>query len=365
MRLFAKKSWERVGWGAPTSVALHLIVAFLLLFDLPLELPKPPKEQTVNVELVPPPQAKEEKKAEQKKAEQKKGEEKKAEQPKPQLKPKPQPKPQPQTKPQPKPPQQLPQSFASAMAKTKQDNKEAELPPAAQTAEKKPDASEQAKAATEPAKAAGEPAKMPPKKEEAPVKKQKPLPTLAVPAKSSETAREKSEEKPPVTVAELKDTKAAEARQQAEKQPEEKPKTKPADTAAKVDLKPIPSTLTEAKELYSAKSIADPRVKQALINLPVKTRIRQICNTEALEQIRNQRPNTPPEGLVPFGPRGGFISKNRFDASGGAYRSKSNWYDVDFKCVVNDDATEVTSFSIAIGGIVPRTSWQERRLPVN
>ncbi|MBD9650907.1 DUF930 domain-containing protein [Ensifer sp. ENS09] len=359
-----------MGWGAPVSVALHLVVALFLLYDLPFELPKPPKEQTVNVELVPPPaEAKEPKKAEQKQAEQKKaapkkGEEKKAEQPKPQPKPQPQPKADP--KPQPKPAQQMPQSFASAMAKTKQDNKEAELPPAARETEKKTEASEPAKAVDDKAKPSDKPATAPSTEKKEPVKEPKPPSTLAVPARSTDSATQKADEKPAVTVAEAKPEpkETPDAKAQTAKS-EGTTKTKPADAAAKVELKPVPSKLTEAKELYSAKSIADPRVKQALINLPVKRRILQLCNLEALEQIRSQRPDTPPEGLVPFGPKGGFIAKNRMDASGGAYQNKSNWYDVDFNCVVNEDATEVTSFSIAIGGEVPKAAWKERRLPGN
>ncbi len=345
------------------SVALHLVVAFFLLFDLPLELPKPPKEQTVNVELVPPPEVKEEKKAEAKKAEekkveQKKGEEKKAEQPKPQAKPKPQPKPQPQ----PKPAQRLQQPFASAMAKTKQENKETELPPAAATGAKKPEQSEQAKAGGETAKPADQPTKTPPKLDEAPVKEQKPLPTLAVPAKSPENATEQSGKDPLAKVAEAKpapkDAKLSEA-----KQPDEKTKAKPTEAAAKVDINPTPSKLTEAKVLYSEKAIADPRFKQALLKLPLKVRIRQLCTGEAFEQIRHQRPHNQPEGLVPFGPKGGFIFENRMEASGGAYHNKSDWYDVDFKCLLNEDATEVVSFSIAIGNdIVPKSTWKVRRL---
>ncbi|WP_104666185.1 DUF930 domain-containing protein [Ensifer adhaerens] len=368
MQLFAGKWRERLGWGAPVSVALHLVVAFFLLFDLPLELPKPPKEQTVNVELVPPPaEAKEPKKAEQKQAEQKKagpkkGEEKKAEQPKPQPEPKPQPKADP--KPQPKPVPQLPQSFASAMAKTKQDNKEAELPPAARETVKKTEPSEPEKAVDDKAKPAAAPIKAPAAEKKEPVKEPKPPSTLAVPAKSSDSATQKADEKA-AAVAEAKpeSKETPDAKPQTVKSEEGAAKAKPADAAAKVELKPVPSKMTEAKELYSAKSIADPRVKQALINLPVKRRILQLCNLEALEQIRSQRPDTPPEGLVPFGPMGGFITKNRMDASGGAYQNKSTWYDVDFKCVVNEDATEVTSFSIAIGGEVPKAAWKERRLP--
>ncbi|MNF17876.1 hypothetical protein D3C80_2216410 [compost metagenome] len=68
---------------------------------------------------------------------------------------------------------------------------------------------------------------------------------------------------------------------------------------------------------------------------------------------------------MPFGPSGGFIGKDQIDASGGAYRSKGNWYDVDFKCKVDLETVEVVSFSYAIGGIVPEMTWKSRKLPTN
>lgn len=342
----------------PASVALHLVVAIFLLFDLPLELPTPPKEQAVSVELVPPPEVKQEKKAEAKKAEEKKaepkkGEEKKAEQPKSQPQPKPVLKPQPL----PKPTQQAPSTFASAMAKAKQENKETELPPTAETSAKKAEQPDQVKAAGEPAKARDEPTKAPAKQDETPAGQKKPLPTLAVPGKTPQAA---TDEKPPVTAAELK-PEPKDAQSSGAKPREEKSKAKPTEVATKVDINPAPSKLTEAKVLYSEKAIADPRFKQALLQLPRKVRISQLCTGEAFEQIRHQRPET--QGLVPFGPKGGFIYENRMEASGGAYHTKSDWYDVDFKCLLNEDATEVVSFSIAIGNdIVPKSTWKARRL---
>ncbi|MGH6807076.1 MAG: DUF930 domain-containing protein [Ensifer adhaerens] len=53
------------------------------------------------------------------------------------------------------------------------------------------------------------------------------------------------------------------------------------------------------------------------------------------------------------------------DANGGAYRSKGNWYDVNFKCKVDLETIEVVSFSYAIGGIVPEMAWKSRKLPTN
>ncbi len=54
MLQFTRRVLQEPGWGLPASVALHLILALLLLFRLP-NLPSPASEQSVNVELVRPP----------------------------------------------------------------------------------------------------------------------------------------------------------------------------------------------------------------------------------------------------------------------------------------------------------------------
>ncbi|KQU89204.1 hypothetical protein ASD02_20085 [Ensifer sp. Root1252] len=320
-------------------MALHLLVIALLLIQLPKETPKPQGEQSINVELVSPPQPKQQEK------------------PKQEAQPKKE-----QPKPQPAPSRQQPQAFESAAAKIKQEAKAAQLPPTAK-AEKKdvvnqPKKAEAADAATKKVE-----------KEEAQAQKQpeteKPTPqqlaVLSTPANGDNSAAEK---KP-----------AAEAdAEKAVSKADSVPVRKPADDKEKSDetegeaeaTAKLPSDrFVKAEELFSAKSIADPRVKQAMGQLPVKKRILQLCNIEALEQIRHQRPEDFPDILVPFGPSGGFIGKEQIDASGGAYRSKGNWYDVDFKCKVDLETVEVTSFSFAIGNIVPKTAWKSRRLPPN
>ena len=42
-------------WALPGSLAVHLIVAGLVIFGLPLPLPQPEEEQAIKVDLVPPP----------------------------------------------------------------------------------------------------------------------------------------------------------------------------------------------------------------------------------------------------------------------------------------------------------------------
>lgn len=73
-------------WGISASIIAHAVVAFVVLVGIPLELPKPESEQTVSVEIVPPPEEEvpqEEAKPEQAEPEAMKPEEKPAEPPPP------------------------------------------------------------------------------------------------------------------------------------------------------------------------------------------------------------------------------------------------------------------------------------------
>ncbi len=317
MQLFARKMWGETGWGMPTSVVLHLALAFLLLVRLP-ELSSPAGEQSVNVELVaPPPKAEE--KPQEKPLE--KPREEKREQPRSQ-----------------------PQAFESAAARAEKEKPaRPELPPAAPTRIDEP--------------------------------RQQPDTSPSSAAKAENAASEK----PPETrtaLAELRvdaedgvnSTADAPSAPQAASVPQEKPAPAraTADEPRKIEeaaAERQANKLTQARELYSENALADPRVKQALGKLPPKKRILQICSIEALEQVRRQRPDAFPDMLVPFGPTGGFISAAGLSASGGAFRSRSKWYAIDFKCEVNAETNAIASFSFAIGGAIPTSEWSARQLP--
>ncbi|MDK1492581.1 DUF930 domain-containing protein [Sinorhizobium sp. 7-81] len=313
MQQFVKAPKREIGWGMPTSVALHLALAFLLLFRLPEAPAEPEKEQSVNVELVSPPR------------------------------PKAQEKPPAPAKSGAKPSASRPQAFESASARA--DVNEARQPPPKQ----------------------GE-------TQDAPKAVEQPKPG---PSKPETAAREMPEDKPAPPVLETPQPDSATGQSEIEAAalesvpvPAQRPlqekgeKQEAADPAgAKTDQKS--GELVSAKELFSPNALSNPRVKQALGKLPVKKRIVQICSIEALEQVRSQRPGAFPDMLVPYGPTGGIISPSALTARGGAYRSKANWYNVDFKCEVDADATAVVSFSFAIGGAVPKSEWDARQLPLN
>lgn len=120
-----------------------------------------------------------------------------------------------------------------------------------------------------------------------------------------------------------------------------------------------------SRERASPKSLFDPRVMQAFGQLPREGRIRQLCTIEALDRIRQQAFGRYTDILVPYGTTGGRITNNTLDARGGAFRSGSNWYNVNFTCKVDADTTKVVSFRLGIGGAVPRSEWSKRELPLD
>ena len=144
---------------------------------------------------------------------------------------------------------------------------------------------------------------------------------------------------------------------------EQKPAEHPEPEKPEVSQKSNDSA--PAKQVFSEESLASLRVRQTARKTSPRDRIMQLCNIEALEQVRNKRPGSFPDLLVPFGRSGGAISDYGLNASGGAFRSKSNWYNIDFKCTVDSSRSKVVTFSFTIGGAVPRSDWNARRLIID
>jgi hypothetical protein len=311
-----KKPWS--GWGALASVALHLSVAFLLLFRLSEALPKPP-EEAIKVEVVPPAPLKPPA----------------ATAPSKPAKSKPQAAP-----PPPAPPP--PQVFESAPAKTDQKVTEPQLPPEEQEA---PQSADSTSEDASPAKPETQP---PAEKPTASTKTD--LPKLDLPVTDRGDVPRKDEAP---TAQQAADAKAL---AQSQKAPAQKKPAEPQSSKQK------PPRLTQAKKLFSPNALSDPRVRQAIGNLPRNQRILQLCGNEALEQVRNQRPDAD---LLAYSPSGRTIASGGLNSRVGAFRNRSNWYNLDFKCQVDAAAMEVVSFSFTIGNAVPRNDWPARKLPAD
>ena len=119
-------------------------------------------------------------------------------------------------------------------------------------------------------------------------------------------------------------------------------------------------------EMLSAKTLADPRSRQARADLATfasDERMVQLCNLEAMDQIRRWRTDFQPERVVPYAMAEEKITGTTIAANGAAFRSRRNWYGLKFKCQLAQDGESVIGFEFLVGDPVAREKWDELGLP--
>ncbi|WP_246135662.1 DUF930 domain-containing protein [Mesorhizobium intechi] len=129
---------------------------------------------------------------------------------------------------------------------------------------------------------------------------------------------------------------------------------------------PIAPTMIRPTEMLSAKTLADPRSRQALADLATfasDERMVQLCNIEAMDQIRRWRADFQPERVVPYATAEEKINGTTIAADGAAFRSRKNWYGLKFKCQLARDGESVIGFEFLVGDPVAREKWDELGLP--
>lgn len=117
--------------------------------------------------------------------------------------------------------------------------------------------------------------------------------------------------------------------------------------------------LDEKKQLFSRALTDDPRAVTAMADIPRGVRADQLCITELREQLRRGSPRYRPE-LLPSYKLG---EGTRFEIRDAAFRSEGRWYDLSYRCEINEEATKVLSFALRVGAPIPRSQWAERKLP--
>jgi hypothetical protein len=286
-------------WAVPASLVVHSLIAALLIFGLPVSLPEPEKEEAIKVDLVPPPKPPEKAKAE------------------------------------PPPPAQEPKS---------EEPKKAE-------AEKPPSTSDDAAQLQPP-----------------------PAPFLRPVFQFGEkdaglrespdgNSAEEGSESPAAThdpdkqdIAEPPAIVTREAMNQAP-QPAapETPASKPAD-AAKVQK---PLKLQKAKKLFSQKITGSQMAITAMAGVPRGARAGTLCSTELDQQLANASPPYFAE-RVPFDR---LEDGTVLEILNTAFSANGQWYNVSYRCEVDEKATKVVSFAFSVGDIVPRSEWKRRGIP--
>ncbi len=329
------RSNSTLRWGIPASVALHLVFAAVLFFELPFEMPAPQKEESVSVEIVPPP------------------EEKKPEPPPP-------PKEEKKEEPPPKREEQKPEPPPAA-AEGQPPGGRVPIPtlrPVFAFGEKDsgPREARDGNSAEEPAaKPPEEKPKVEPKppaetaEKKEPAAGAKPQPKIDLPKAdmADETAKPGAGDLAAETIAALE-----------EAAPESPPKTEPKpDAPTETEA---PNDLPEAKKLFSTAITDNPVAKTAMGDMPREERAAELCVTELREQLRRASPPYRPELLPSFGLKTGTV----LDVRNAAFRASARWYELRFRCELDADAMTVRSFAFAVGKEIPRSEWKSRGFPV-
>ncbi|QKD01606.1 DUF930 domain-containing protein [Mesorhizobium loti] len=337
-------------WGIPASLILHVLVAALLLYGLPMAPQQPQEEQPVNVALVPAP-----------------------EQPKP--------------KPAPAPPPNPPEPKAE-----KPPEQKVEKPPPPEKQAQKPPPVEVLKPVfqfgdkdTGPRKsldgASAEESSPAPAKDDASKPPVEPKPVENQPATPPDPEQRadttKADEKPVTATTDAKPTQDAEkqavldaAKQQgavpaplaADGEVElpmsaARPQPKPANTP-----KPSPAKASKSasrndsgppgvRKLYSQDATDDALATTSMGGVPRAERASMLCASELQQQLLDGSyfPYMWPK--VPL--KGGNI----IDAPDVAFSTTTTWYHLSFRCEVDTDATRVLSFDFRVGSEIPRSEW--------
>lgn len=354
-----------MGWGIPASILLHVVFVAAFFVHLPVDQPEAEKEESVQVEIVPPPEEPEKKPEEQKAEEKKPAEEAKAEEKKP-LEPAKQEEAK-KAEPPPPPPEPPKQEEAKkqeppASADQAKGQPLPVLRPVFEFGEKDggPKKSETGNASKETTNPPAE-SKADAKAVE-PVKQAKEAPT-AVEAPPANPVPDDIQ-LPEVGIAAangLRNGPVAGVSPDAAKTeivtapPAASPKSDPSKT-------PIPGKsveLTEAKTLFSQSETDDPIATTAMGSIPRGVRAGQLCSTELQEQLRHASPPFRAEWV----PMYNLPTGNVLEARRAAFPARGQWYNLSFRCEIDENATKVLSFAFEVGDPVPRSEWRKRGFP--
>ena len=325
----------RVRLGVVASVLFHVPVIALLIFGLPKIEAKPAEDESVKVELVPPP--------EEKKPEEKKPEEKPKEEAKPQEQAKAEPPPPPPPPPSPSP-SPAPQTRVGGSAPVFEFGDKNSGP--AKSVNGNASEGEKEDTPLPPPSSAPQPL------EEQAVDVANTRPPSEQPTGSPVPQDVKLPETAATDTHSERDTPAASTTEEvktsfeAEKPAESK---KPVPQKDQVSKAPLP----EVKRLFSQNMTDDQLAHTAMGNMSRGKRMNELCRTELNQQIIHEDPKYQGADL-PVYP---LTNETAIEVRKGAFFKGGKWYNIQFRCEVDADATKILSFAFKFGGMIPQSEY--------
>lgn len=368
MEKTSARRWRKLGGGLVVSILLHLMIFAVLFIDMPEPTNQPEAEESVAVEIVPPPEEQEPEPPKAEEAQPEEQEPSKAEQAEAPPPP-PESVPAPPERPIEQPPIEPPSQEASAA------DQEPSLPllrPVFEFGER--DSGPRQDTSGNAVEEAAKPAEMPPEANEAPVEEPEPPATEAVeeaepPQPTSlpdsinvpeiDAASAGDESDGAQSAQQSDDTTVALTQERPAEKPEQPVETQQAPDASADEAVQAKTELDEVTKLYSTSLTRDPAAMTAMRDIPRPDRADQLCVTELREQLRNGTPAYRPELLPSFQLKDG----NVLTVSKAAFRANGQWFNLRFRCEVDPDATRVLSFAFEVGEAIPKRDWKRFGFP--
>nr|WP_246349547.1 DUF930 domain-containing protein [Devosia subaequoris] len=119
--------------------------------------------------------------------------------------------------------------------------------------------------------------------------------------------------------------------------------------------------MVAATEFFAADILNDPSHREVQQNFPLlasREQVIQLCNIEALEQLRDHGVADNPDALVGYAFDGIAVAGLSLEANGGAFRAAGRWHRIRYHCEVAPDIRSVSQFSYAVGALVPESQWE-------
>jgi len=114
-----------------------------------------------------------------------------------------------------------------------------------------------------------------------------------------------------------------------------------------------------ARKLNSEQDTGAETATTAIADIPRSQRGADLCATELREQLRHSNPPVWPD-LIPAYRLGNGTAIN---VATGAFHASGQWYNLSFRCEVNDAVTRVISFDLKVGASIPKSQWKARGFP--
>jgi hypothetical protein len=105
------------------------------------------------------------------------------------------------------------------------------------------------------------------------------------------------------------------------------------------------------------------QARRAFGKLTGEERLQQLCNLEALSQLRAWNATLRPDRLVAYAMGEARLSGDLLSADGAAFHNGAGWWRLRYRCGLTPDHLRVASFQFAVGDAIPRSQWQAHNLP--